>query len=84
MRLRTQTPEAYFPAGVRALGVALPLALATSLFGGTAEYVGLWFKGAGHETWFFWYVTACIAGSLVVYVFMADTRKTSRIDRDGD
>jgi MHS family alpha-ketoglutarate permease-like MFS transporter len=71
-----------FPAGVRALGVALPYALAVSLFGGTAEAVGLWFKQIGHETWFFWYVTACIAGSLVVYTLMPDTRKTSLIDRD--
>jgi MHS family alpha-ketoglutarate permease-like MFS transporter len=71
-----------FPAGVRALGVALPYALTVSLFGGTAEYVGLWFKDAGHESWFFWYVTACIAGSLAVYVLMSDTRKTSLIDRD--
>jgi MHS family alpha-ketoglutarate permease-like MFS transporter len=71
-----------FPARVRALGVALPYAVAVSVFGGTAEYVGLWLKDIGHETWFFWYVTACIAGSLAVYVFMADTQKTSRIDRD--
>jgi len=72
-----------FPAGVRALGVALPYAVAVSLFGGTAEYIGLWFKDAGHETWFFWYVTVCIAGSLLVYTFMPDTQATSRIDRDG-
>ena len=71
-----------FPAGVRALGVALPYAVAVSLFGGTAEYIGLWFKGAGHETWFFWYVTICIALSLLVYAAMPDTRKTSLIDRD--
>ncbi len=71
-----------FPAGVRALGVALPYAVAVSVFGGTAEYVGLWFKGAGHETWFFWYVTVCIALSLLVYTVMPDTRATSRIDRD--
>jgi MHS family alpha-ketoglutarate permease-like MFS transporter len=71
-----------FPAGVRALGVALPYAVAVSVFGGTAEYVGLWFRDVGHESWFFWYVTACIGGSLAVYVFMADTQKTSRIDRD--
>ncbi len=71
-----------FPAGVRALGVALPYALAVSLFGGTAEYVGLAFKDAGHETWFFWYVTACIFGSLLVYAFMRDTQRTSRIDQD--
>lgn len=71
-----------FPASIRALGVALPYALAVSLFGGTAEYVALWLKNAGVESLFFWYVTACIAGSLAVYVLMADTRKTSLIDRD--
>ena len=36
-----------FPTGVRALGVALPYAIANALFGGTAEYVALWFKNAG-------------------------------------
>lgn len=33
-----------FPAHIRALGVALPYALANAVFGGTAEYVALWFK----------------------------------------
>ncbi|WP_443749220.1 MFS transporter [Asticcacaulis solisilvae] len=66
-----------FPAGVRALGVALPYAVAVSLFGGSAEYVALWLKQAGQETTFFWYVSACIFLSLLVYVFTADTRKTS-------
>ena len=37
-----------FPAHIRALGVALPYALANTIFGGTAEYVALWFKDAGH------------------------------------
>ena len=71
-----------FPAGVRALGVALPYAVAVSLFGGTAEYVGLAFKDAGHETWFYYYVSACIFGSFLVYALMRETRTTSRIDRD--
>ena len=35
-----------FPAHIRALGVALPYALANTMFGGTAEYVALWFKDA--------------------------------------
>ncbi len=68
-----------FPAEVRALGVGLPYALAAALFGGTAEYIGLWFKKAGHEQWFYWYITACIFVSLVVYSFMKDTKKTSLI-----
>lgn len=63
-----------FPTRVRALGVALPYALANALFGGTAEYVALWFKNAGHESAFFWYVSACALVSLVVYVLMPDTR----------
>jgi MHS family alpha-ketoglutarate permease-like MFS transporter len=68
-----------FPAQVRALGVGLPYAVAVSLFGGTAPYVGLWFKDQGHESWFFWYITALIFGSLLVYAFMRDTRHHSRI-----
>jgi MHS family alpha-ketoglutarate permease-like MFS transporter len=56
-----------FPAHVRALGVALPYSLATALFGGTAEYVALRFKAQGIENGFFWYVTAMIGVSLVVY-----------------
>jgi MHS family alpha-ketoglutarate permease-like MFS transporter len=63
-----------FPTGVRALGVALPYALANALFGGTAEYVALWFKEAGAESGFSWYVAACAAVSLVVYVTMRETR----------
>ncbi|MEW2293989.1 MFS transporter [Streptomyces sp. NPDC006743] len=63
-----------FPTGVRALGVALPYALANALFGGTAEYVALWFKKAGAESGFFWYVAACAAVSLVVYLTMRETR----------
>ncbi|MDE1153952.1 MAG: hypothetical protein PW788_15580 [Micavibrio sp.] len=37
-----------FPSHVRALGVALPYAVAVSLFGGSAEYVALWLKQAGN------------------------------------
>jgi MHS family alpha-ketoglutarate permease-like MFS transporter len=71
-----------FPAGVRALGVGLPYAVAASLFGGTAPYLALWFKEHGHETWFYWYVTVLIFLSAVVYAFMGDTKHSSRIDRD--
>jgi MHS family alpha-ketoglutarate permease-like MFS transporter len=63
-----------FPTGVRALGVALPYAVANSLFGGTAEFVALWFKQAGHEPGFYWYVAGCCAVSLVVYALMRETR----------
>jgi MHS family alpha-ketoglutarate permease-like MFS transporter len=69
-----------FPAEVRALGVGFPYAIAVSVFGGTAEYIALWFKQAGHAQWFFYYVTACIAVSLLIYVFMHDTHKHSKIE----
>lgn len=71
-----------FPTEIRALGVGLPYALTVSIFGGTAEYIALWFKSIGMETGYYWYVTACIAVSLLVYVFMKDTRKHSRIETD--
>jgi MHS family alpha-ketoglutarate permease-like MFS transporter len=69
-----------FPAAVRVTGVAVPYALAVSVFGGSAEYVALWFKNAGHESGFYWYATAVIFCSLLVYASMTDTKKTSRID----
>jgi MHS family alpha-ketoglutarate permease-like MFS transporter len=72
-----------FPTGVRALGVALPYALANSLFGGTAEYVALWFKNGGIESGFYWYVAACAAVSLVVYTTMRETRDVD-LNRVGD
>lgn len=71
-----------FPAEVRALGVGLPYAVTVSIFGGTAEYVALWFKSVGRESGFYWYVVACIGVSLLTYWHMGDTRASSRIDRD--
>jgi len=71
-----------FPVEVRALGVALPYALTVAIFGGTAEAVALWFRKVGMESGFYWYVTACIACSLLVYLWMPDTRRHSLIDRD--
>ena len=69
-----------FPTHIRALGVGLPYALTVALFGGTAEYIALWLKQAGHETWFYGYVTACIAVSLAVYALMRDTKATSAME----
>ncbi len=69
-----------FPADIRALGVGLPYAVAVALFGGTAEFVALKLKDIGHESWFFWYVTAAIAVSLVVYISMPETRDQSEIN----
>jgi len=71
-----------FPAHIRALGVALPYALANTVFGGTAEYVALWFKSQHLERGFYIYVTAMIAVSLVVYLRMPDTKHRSLIEED--
>jgi MHS family alpha-ketoglutarate permease-like MFS transporter len=71
-----------FPAHVRTLGVALPYALSNSIFGGTAEYLALRLKQDGHESWFYVYVSGCIAVSLVVYLIMPDTRDKTRILED--
>lgn len=70
-----------FPTTVRAIGVGLPYALTVSIFGGTAESVALWFKTIGHETWFYYYLTGIIATSLLIYVFMRDTKSASAMDR---
>lgn len=71
-----------FPAHIRALGVALPYALANTLFGGTAEFVALWFKQIGMEQAFYIYVSLMIAVSLIVYIRMRDTKRHSRILED--
>ncbi|HEY1506511.1 MAG TPA: MFS transporter, partial [Stellaceae bacterium] len=70
-----------FPTALRATGVGLPYALTVSIFGGTVDSVALGFKSAGHETWFYYYLTGCIAISLIVYAFMRDTKKHSAIAR---
>lgn len=65
-----------FPARIRALGVGFPYAITAAVFGGTAEYIALWAKKAGHESWFYVYVTVCIAISALVYLRMRETRNT--------
>jgi len=45
-----------FPTRVRATGVGLPFAITTSIFGGPAESIALWFKSIGHEVWFSYYL----------------------------
>lgn len=71
-----------FPTHVRALGVGLPYAITVALFGGSAEYIALWCKQQQVEQYYYWYVTACIAFSLSVYLFMKDTRKNSTLKDD--
>ena len=71
-----------FPAHVRTLGVAFPYAVGNALFGGTAEYVALWFKSAGIESGFYWYVSAFLAAATVAFLMLPDTKKTSLILED--
>jgi MHS family alpha-ketoglutarate permease-like MFS transporter len=52
-----------------------------AIFGGTVEPIALWFKAQGGESWFYVYLTGCIAISLIVYVFMRDTMKVSAMKR---
>lgn len=62
-----------FPVRIRALAVGLPYALSTAILGGTTEFVALRFKASGHERYFYWYVTAWAAVSLLVYLRMPET-----------
>ena len=71
-----------FPVAIRALGVGFPYSITVAIFGGSAEYVALWFKKAGHESYFYWYVTICIFISLLVYLTMKDTKHTSLIENN--
>ncbi|KPJ34555.1 alpha-ketoglutarate permease [Burkholderia multivorans] len=64
-----------FPPEVRAMGVGLSYAVANAIFGGSAEYVALWFKSIGSEETFYWYVTALCAISLIVSWRMRDPSK---------
>jgi MHS family alpha-ketoglutarate permease-like MFS transporter len=69
-----------FPAAVRALGVALPYALANALFGGTAEYVAFQLKAVGRESLFYVYVSAVMAVACVIALRLRNTNRTSLIE----
>lgn len=68
-----------FPAHLRSLGVALPYAVANALFGGTAEYVALWFKSAGIERGFYVYASGLAVVSFCTALAMRDTAAHSQI-----
>ncbi|MET1154710.1 MFS transporter [Arthrobacter sp.] len=71
-----------FPTKVRALGVGLPHAIVAAVFGGTAEPLALALKHAGNESVFFWYVTGCIALTLVAAIMVKDPAKSSQLEAD--
>ena len=64
-----------FPPEVRALGVGLAYAVANAMFGGSAEYVALGLRSIGHETSFYWYVTAMMG---VAFLFSLRLPKEGR------
>lgn len=70
-----------FPPHIRTLGVALPYAIGNALFGGTAEYVALWFKDIGHESVFYWYVTVMLAAATVAFLMLPETRSRDLVSR---
>ena len=71
-----------FPAHVRALGVALPYALANAVFGGTAEYIALFLKQQHVEPWFYIYVSAVALAAGIVALRLRDTARHSLILED--
>ncbi len=71
-----------FPTAVRTLGVAVPYALANAVFGGTAEYVALWFKSIGIESGFYVYAAALAAFSFAVVLTMKELRTHSLMIED--
>jgi MHS family alpha-ketoglutarate permease-like MFS transporter len=71
-----------FPAAVRALGVALPYAIANTVFGGTAEYVALWFKTQKLESGFYVYVSVVMAAALLIALRLRNTNARSLILED--
>ncbi|KMZ42191.1 MULTISPECIES: MFS transporter [Bacillales] len=71
-----------FPTAIRALGVGFPYGVTVAIFGGTAEFIALWFKSIGNESLFYYYVAACIAISLLVYWRMGESSKNSQIEAE--
>jgi len=63
-----------FPIEVRALAMGLAYALANAMFGGTAEYVALWFKSRSMESVFFWYISALAGVALIASLSLPRSR----------
>ncbi|MFI5662548.1 MFS transporter [Streptomyces sp. NPDC051684] len=73
-----------FPTKVRALGVGLPHALVTATFGGLTEPIALALKQNGHETVFFWYVTGCVALTLLATLLVREPSRDSHLEAEPD
>ena len=68
-----------FPAKIRALGIGLAHAIASAIFGGTAEWVALALKQQGHEHWFGWYVASICAVSFLTALALREPRRLGHL-----
>jgi MHS family alpha-ketoglutarate permease-like MFS transporter len=68
-----------YPAHVRAIGVAVPYAIAQAIFGGNAETAALYLKKIGHESAYFWIVAAMMTVGFLATLRLKDTRQHSLI-----
>jgi MHS family alpha-ketoglutarate permease-like MFS transporter len=71
-----------FPTEVRAIGVGLSYAIGNALFGGSAEYVALWFKQAGNEQLFYYYVCGMAVLGLLAVLWMPDSRRHNMLGHE--
>ena len=72
-----------FPSEIRALGVGLSYAISNAIFGGTAEFVALWFKDVGMESTFFWYVTVMLGIAFIASLIMPNPKVHGYLDGAG-
>lgn len=57
--------------------LGLAHSVSAAVFGGSAEYIALWFKRAGHEATFFWYVVLVCGASFFTALAMREPRRAS-------
>lgn len=63
-----------FPTAVRGIGIGAWYNLGTAVFGGTAPLIINALGSAGRSAYFFWYLSAVAAFSLIVTLFMPETK----------
>jgi MHS family alpha-ketoglutarate permease-like MFS transporter len=69
---------------VRALGVAVPYAIAQAIFGGNAETMALYLKKIGHESAFFWIVAGMMLVGIAATFRLRETRDHSLIHLESE
>jgi MHS family alpha-ketoglutarate permease-like MFS transporter len=73
-----------YPVHVRALGVAVPYAIAQAIFGGNAETTALYLKKIGHESAFFWIVAGMMLVGIAATFRLRETRDHSLIHQESE